>query len=168
MKKAKKFNKGVKMTELKTFKINYEFNGTADLYRYLIENVDFVGELIGIQIQKPLKIRPFCIIGKEKRIASRGRRFDSVGLCKQDEQVNQKTRLTRATKKITERNILFFATKNDIPADLGELLTLAGSLEPDIIVFLLNKASIIYIDSINWLQNICNEDTQFIVGEVQF
>lgn len=123
------------MIELKTFKIEQKFECSKDLYRYLIKNVGFIGETIGVQIQKPLKIQPFCVTGKEK---------------------------------ITERNILFFASKSDIPEDLGELLTLAGVLEPDIVVFFLCKATAIYIDSFNWLQNICNNDTQFIVGEVLF
>lgn len=123
------------MNKIRTFKIEQKFKGTENLYKYLLKNVDFISESIGIIIQKPLKIEPFCVVGKEK---------------------------------ITERTILFFATKSNIPEDLGELLTLTGTLEPHIIVFLLCKATVIYIDSFNWLQNICNDDTQFIVGEVKF
>lgn len=69
---------------------------------------------------------------------------------------------------ITERKILFFATKSDIPEDLGELLTLAGVLKPDIVVFFLNKATVIYNDTFQWLQSICNVDAQFMVAEVTF
>ena len=79
------------MTEVKTFKIEQKFTGTEDLYNYLLKNVEFVGESIGIKIQKPLKDRPFCITGKEK---------------------------------ITERNILFFASKSEFPENLGELIVL--------------------------------------------
>lgn len=54
------------MTELKTFKIEDKFNGTEDLYRYLIKNVGFIGQSIGVQLQDPLEDKPFCIIGREK------------------------------------------------------------------------------------------------------
>lgn len=54
------------MTEVKTFKLKQKFNGTEDLYRYLLENVEFAGKSIGLQIEESLKDKPFCIIGKEK------------------------------------------------------------------------------------------------------
>lgn len=123
------------MTEIKTFKIEQKFSGTEELYKYLLKNVEFIGEYIGIKIQKPLKDRPFCITGREK---------------------------------ITERNILFFASKSKSPGNLGELISLAGAFDVDIIVFFLPKANKTYLESLNWLQKICNEDTQFIVGEVDF
>ena len=123
------------MTEVNTFKIEQKFSGTEDLYRYLLKHVEFVGQSIGIQIQKPLKDRPFCITGKEK---------------------------------ITERNILFFASKSEFPENLGELIVLAGTFDIDIVVFFMTKTSKTYLESLNWLQKICNEDTQFIVGEVEF
>ncbi len=123
------------MTEVKTFKIKQEFSGMEDLYRYLLKNVEFIGQSIGIQIQKPLKDRPFCITGKEK---------------------------------ITERNILFFASKSEFTESLGELITLAGTFDVDIIVFFMPKTSRVYLEPINWLQKICNEDTEIIVGEVNF
>ncbi len=123
------------MTDIKTFKIKQKFDGTEDLYRYLIKNVEFVGESIGIQIQKPLKEKPFCLTGKEM---------------------------------ITERNIIFFASKSEFPESLGELIVLAGAFDIDIIVFFMDNANKVYLESLNWLQCICNDDTQFIVGEVSF
>jgi hypothetical protein len=123
----------IDMTEVKTFNIEQKFKGTDDLYNYLLKNVSFIGESIGIKIQKPLKDRPFCITGKEK---------------------------------ITERNILFFATKNEFPESLGELIILAGAFDVDIIVFFLPETSVTHLEPLNWLQKICNKDTQFIVGEV--
>lgn len=59
-------NKGVKMSELKILKIGQTFDSPKDLYRYLIKNVEFISNSIGIQIQKPMKAKPFCIIGREK------------------------------------------------------------------------------------------------------
>ncbi len=123
------------MTEVKTFKMEQKFSGTEDLYRYLLKNVEFIGKSIGIQIQKPLKDRPFCITGKEK---------------------------------ITGRNILFFASKSEFPESLGELITLAGAFDVDIIVLFLPEMSRSYLEPINWLQKICNDDTEIIVGEVNF
>jgi hypothetical protein len=123
------------MTKVKTFKIEQKFKGTEDLYKYLIKNVEFVGELIGIQIQKPLKPQMFCLTGREK---------------------------------ITERNIIFFASKSEFPESLGELIILAGAFDVDIIIFFMPNAGKTYLESINWLQKICDADTQFIVGEVQF
>lgn len=123
------------MTNVKTFRIEQQFAGTEDLYRYLLKNVEFIGESIGIQIQKQLKDRPFCITGKEK---------------------------------ITERNILFFASKSEFPENLGELIILAGAFDVDIIVFFMPKVSKTYIEPISWLQKICNDDTEIIVGEAIF
>lgn len=116
-------------------KIEQKFNGTEDFYNYLLKNVNFIGESIGVKIQKPLKDIPFCITGKEK---------------------------------ITERNILFFASKSEFLESLGELIVLAGTFDVNIIVFFMPKLSVTYMESLNWLQKICNEDTQFIVGEVDF
>lgn len=130
-----KNKENIDMTEVKTFKIEQKFNGTEDLYRYIIENVKFIGESIGIKIQKPLKDIPFCITGKEK---------------------------------ITERNILFFASKDEYPEALGELIILAGTFDVDIVVFFITEVNVTRLESLNWLQKICNKDTQFIVGEVDF
>ena len=96
------------MIEIRTFKIEQQFSSTEDLYIYLIKNVKFIGESIGIQIQKPLKDRPFCLTGKEK---------------------------------ITERNILFFAPKSEIPESLGELIVLASAFDIDIIILFVGNAS---------------------------
>jgi len=123
------------MTEVKTFKIEQKFSGTEDLYRYLIKNIEFIEKSIGVQIQKPLKDRPFCLTGKEK---------------------------------ITERNILFFASKSEFLESLGELIILAGAFDVDIIVFFLPKTSKAHLEALNWLQKICNTDTEFIVGNVNF
>lgn len=124
------------MTELKTFKIEQKFNSTEYLYKYLIKNVEFVSESIGIQIQKPLQEKLFCITCKEK---------------------------------ITERNILFFASQSEFPENLGELIVLAAAFDIDIIVYFVQKGcGKTQIETLNWLQRICNDDTQFIVGEVSF
>lgn len=74
------------MTEVKTFKFEQKFNGTEDLYGYIIKNVNI----------------------------------------------------------------------------------LAGTFDVDIVVFFMPKVSKIYLESLNWLQKICNVDTEFIVGEVNF
>lgn len=123
------------MTELKTFKIEQGFNNIEDLYGYLLKNVDLLTELTGIQIQKPLKTRMHCIVGKEK---------------------------------ITERNILFFASKSEFLESLGESIVLAAAFSTDVIVFFLPQITKMYLESMHWLQSICNADAQFIVAEASF
>lgn len=123
------------MTELKTFKIEQEFNGLEDFYNCLFKDIRFIEEAINIKIQKPLQARMHCMTGKEK---------------------------------ITERNILFFASKSDFVESLGELIVLASVYDANIIVVFVNNLDKNYLNCINWLQGICNEDTQFILGEILF
>lgn len=123
------------MTEVKTFKLEQKFSGTEDLYRYLIKNVEFIGESIGVKIQAPLKDKPFCLTGKEK---------------------------------ITERQILFYASKGEFHESLGELIISAGAFDADIIVFFVPKITKTNIEPLNWLHKICAADYEFIVGEVEF
>jgi len=54
------------MTEVMTFKIEQKFNGVDDLYNWLRKNNDLIEEFTGLQIQKPLKLKNFCITAKEK------------------------------------------------------------------------------------------------------
>ena len=71
-------------------------------------------------------------------------------------------------EKITERNILFFASKSRFPESLGELIALAGAFNVDIIVYFAPKINPSQLDSLNWLKKICNNDTQFIISEADF
>lgn len=123
------------MDKVKTFAIEQKFNGIENLYMYLLKDVEFIGESIGVNIQKPLKAKPFCIFGREK---------------------------------ITERNILFFASNSKFPENVGELIVMAGAFDADIIVLFMKNLHEAHLESLNWLQKICNEDTQFIVGEAIF
>ena len=123
------------MDKIKTFKIEQKFSGTDGLYSYLLSNVEFIGESMGIRIEGDLEDRPFCITGKEK---------------------------------VTERRILFFASKGDFYESLGELIVLADAFDVDIIVFFVTRLSRAYEGPLGWLQRVCNEDTQVIVGEVEF
>lgn len=123
------------MTEVKTFKLERKFDGLEELYKYLLKNVKLLEKATGLQIQKTLKIRPFCITAKEK---------------------------------ITERQILFFASKQDFPESLGELIVFAGAYEADIVIFLLQKTGKNYLMPMNWLQKICAADYEFYVGQVEF
>lgn len=121
------------MKELKTFVIEQPFESINELYKYLIKNVKSIEELSGIQIQKPIKVKPFCIVGREI---------------------------------ITERNILFFASNSDFPENMGELIFLASTFAASVVVFFGTKSAKFHIDTIKWLHNICNDDTQFIIGEI--
>lgn len=123
------------MCEVKTFKIEQKLTGIEELYSYLTKNIKDISASTGIQIQKPLKFRPFCLTGKEK---------------------------------ITERNILFFASKSEFPESLGELIILAGALESDIVVVFVEKLSKAKLEAMNWLSKISNADTDIIVCEITF
>lgn len=123
------------MTEVKMFKIEQKFNGTKDLYNFLLKNIDFIGQSTDIQIQKALKDLSFCIIGKEK---------------------------------ITEKNILFYASKGKFIENVGEIILLASQFEIYTVVIFSAKFEISSLDSITWLQEISTEDYDFIICQVDF
>ena len=53
-------------TELKTFKFEQEFKSIDEFYRFMMNNIDFVENKVGIRIgEEGLIARPFCITGKE-------------------------------------------------------------------------------------------------------
>lgn len=123
------------MTEIKTFKLEEKFKSVEDLYNYLKKNVDTLENLTDIEIQKPLKERPYCLTAKEK---------------------------------ITEHQILIFASEEIEPESIGELIIFAGAFKADILIFFVKKISPTILEPINWLHQICNEDTQIILGEAIF
>lgn len=54
------------MTDLKTIEFEQEFKNIDELYRFFLENIDFIENKIGIRIgEEGLRARPFCITGKE-------------------------------------------------------------------------------------------------------
>ena len=59
------------MTEIKTFKLEQTFKDIDDLYEFLMQDVEFIGEYCGLRIEYPLKERPFCITGTEKKQVKR-------------------------------------------------------------------------------------------------
>lgn len=71
-------------------------------------------------------------------------------------------------EKITERNIVFFASKSEYHESLGELLICAGAFDADVIVFFTPKTGKAHLEPLNWLHKICNDDTDFIVCEVSY
>lgn len=123
------------MTEVKTFEIEQKFDGIESLYKYLLKNTKLLEKRSSLQIQKPLKLKNFCITAKEK---------------------------------ITERQIVIFASERDFPESLGELIVFSGAYDADIVIFLLRNTGKNYLMPMNWLQKICAEDYQFFVGQVEF
>ena len=123
------------MTNIKTFRMPKQFRGIDDLYRYLMRNVKFIGQAIGVKIKTPLKSPPFCIIGCEK---------------------------------ITEKNILFFASQSEFPENLEELISMADSFDVEVIVFFIERSNRAHLESLNWLQGICSEEMRIIAGEGEF
>lgn len=71
-------------------------------------------------------------------------------------------------EEITERQVLFYCTNETLPENIGELIVLAGAFRAEIVVFLISKINVTLLEPMNWLNNICNEDTQIILGEVSF
>lgn len=124
------------MSEIQTFKIEEKFEGIDELYEYLIKNINFIEDKIGIRIgEGGLSERPFCITGKEN---------------------------------ITERQILFYASENTLPENIGEMILLADAFKADVVVFIVEKINPTILSPLNWLNNICNADTKFILGEVSY
>ncbi len=123
------------MTGLKTFKFEQEFDSIDELYRFLIENIGFIENKIGVRIgEEGLSERPFCITGKEK---------------------------------ITERQILFYASENTMPENLGEMIILSGAFKADIIIFIVDKINPTILEPINWFARVLNADTELILAEVK-
>ena len=122
-------------TELKTFYFEQEFGSIDALYQFLIKNIRFIENKIGVRTgEEGLKERPFCITGKEK---------------------------------VTERQILFYASENTMPENLGEMIILSGAFKADIIVFIVDKINPTILEPINWLASIMNADTELILAEVK-
>jgi len=122
-------------TELKTFEFEQEFVNIDELYQFLIENIDFIENKIGIRIgEEGLSERPFCITGKEN---------------------------------ITERQILFYASENTLPENIGEMILLADAFKTDIIVFIVEKINSTILSPMKWLASVLNEDTELILAEAK-
>lgn len=73
-----------------------------------------------------------------------------------------------AKEKITERQILFFASKSEFPESLGELILLAGAINADVLFFFVPKITPAKLEPINWLHKNFDNDTQIIIGETDF
>lgn len=73
-----------------------------------------------------------------------------------------------AKEKITERQILFYASKGEFHESLGELIISAGTFDADIIVFFIPDLNKTKLEPLNWLHKICNADTEIIVCEADF
>lgn len=123
------------MTEVKTFKIEEKFDGVENLYKHLLKNAKLLEQATGLEIQKPLELKSFCITTKEK---------------------------------ITERQIVIFASEREFPESLGELIVFAGAYDADIVIFLLQNTSENYLMPMNWLKKICADDFEIFVGQVNF
>ncbi len=73
-----------------------------------------------------------------------------------------------AKEKITERQILFYASKVEFHQSHGELIISAGTFDADIVVFFIPKITKTHLEPLNWLHKICAADYQFIIGEAEF
>lgn len=71
-------------------------------------------------------------------------------------------------EKNTGKNILLFASKSPFPECLEELSDLSEALDFDTIVFFAPKTNKNHIQTLKWLEKICNSDIQLFVKEVDF
>lgn len=71
-------------------------------------------------------------------------------------------------EEITEKKILFYATKGDVIDSFGELIILASQSDAQIIIIFHPKVSISWLDTINWMQKISEKDYEFIICEADF
>lgn len=123
------------MTKIMKFEMEQKFDGVDDLYKYILKNVVFFGDMLDIEIQKPLKRKTFCVVGEEK---------------------------------ITKRNILFYASKQDFPESLGELIVFAGAYDADIVIFFSQNGGKNYLMPMNWLKKICAKDYELFLFIAKF
>jgi len=123
-------------TELKTFEFEQDFEGIDELYHFLIKNIDFIENKIGIRIgEEGLSERPFCVTGKEN---------------------------------ITERQILFYASENTLPENIGEMILLADAFRADVVVFIIEKINPTILSPMKWLSSALNGDTELILAEAKY
>lgn len=71
-------------------------------------------------------------------------------------------------EKITERQILFYASKSEFHEQIGELIISAATFDVDIVVFFVKKLTEAHLEPLNWLSKICAADYQFIVIQAKF
>jgi hypothetical protein len=71
-------------------------------------------------------------------------------------------------EEITQRQILIFASEQEFPEGLGELIVCAAGYDADIVIFLLQKVNKNYLLPMNWLKKICTNDYEILVGQVDF
>lgn len=70
-------------------------------------------------------------------------------------------------ENITERQILFYASENTLPENIGEMIVLAGAFSADIIVFIVNKINPTISEPITWLKNAFHQDMKLILAEAK-
>lgn len=73
-----------------------------------------------------------------------------------------------AKEKITERQILFYASRAEFHEAIGEMIISAGTFDADIVVFFIPKLTGTHLEPLNWLHKICAADYQFIVIQSEF
>lgn len=70
-------------------------------------------------------------------------------------------------ENITERQILFYASENILPENIGELIVLAGAFRADILVFIVDKINPTILEPITWLKNAFHQDMELIFASVK-
>lgn len=70
-------------------------------------------------------------------------------------------------ENVTERQILFYASENTLPENIGELIVLAGAFKVDILIFIVDKINPTILEPITWLKNAFHQDMELILAETK-
>jgi len=93
---------------------------------------------------------------------------DKIGIKISEESLEFRPFCMTGKENITERQILFYASENTLPENIGEMILLADAFKANIIVFIIEKINLAILSPMKWLAGISNEDTQFILAEAIF
>jgi len=92
---------------------------------------------------------------------------NKVGMRIGEEGLTERPFCITGKENITERRILFYASENTLPENIGEMILLADAFKADVIVFIVEKINPTILSPMKWLASVANEDTQFILAEAK-
>ncbi len=92
---------------------------------------------------------------------------EKIGIKISEEGLKEQPYCVTGFEAVTERKILFYASENTMPENLGEMIVLAGAFKADIIVFIVDKINPTILEPMNWFASIMNADTEVILAEAK-
>lgn len=92
---------------------------------------------------------------------------NKIGIRIGEEGLTERPFCITGKENITERQILFYASENTLPENIGEMIVLAGAFDADIIVFIVGKINPTILEPITWLKNAFHQDMELILAEAK-